>query len=267
MFDLTGKVALVTGSARGIGLAATSALANSGAKVIAADLDADTLFKEIESLDTESGSVIGLELDVTSSKDWSFAISEIEKEYNRLDVLVNNAGFMHCGHFLETSLDDFRRSMNVNFESVVIGMQTAVPLMTKTSNDSKDGGSIINICSIYGQVAGDFSAAYCASKGAVRLLTKAAALDLARGGTNIRVNTVHPGAVNTDLARSFQSRMVENGVLAEEEAASEMVVASTPLARWGEVDDISGVITFLASGASKFMTGSEVTVDGGLTIV
>lgn len=266
MFDLSGKVALVTGSAKGIGLETTATLLKNGATVIATDVDEERLFAETEKLKSQDYSVEGVRLDVTSPEEWTHTISSVEKKHGRLDTLVNNAGFMHCGHFLETSLEDFRRSMNVNFESVVIGMQTAVPLMQKTAKSSKAGGSIINISSIYGQLAGDFSAAYCASKAAVKLLTKAAALDLARSGSNIRVNSVHPGAVKTDLAQGFQGVLVEKGVLPEPEAGAQMVLASTPLGRWGQVDDIGGVIAFLASDASKFMTGSEVTVDGGLTI-
>ncbi len=266
MFDLTGKVALVTGSAKGIGLETSATLARCGAKVVATDLDESGLFGALEKLTSEGTQLHGLKLDVTSPEQWSRAIEEVENAYGRLDILVNNAGFMHCGHFLETTLEEFRRSMTVNFESVVIGMQTAVPLMKRSATLSKAGGSIINVSSIFGQVAGDLGAAYCASKGAVRLLTKAAALDLARAGTNIRVNSVHPGAVNTDLAHGFQGELLEKGVIQGREAGTQMVLASTPLARWGEVDDISGVIAFLASDASKFMTGSEVTVDGGLTM-
>ncbi len=265
MFDLSGKTALVTGSARGIGLETSATLARCGAKVRATDVDEATLFEQIKGLKSEGLRVSASKLDVTSPDGWAQTVESVQSEFGRLDILVNNAGVMQCAHFMETSLEDFRKAMSINFESVVMGTQASVPLMQETAK-SGHGGSIINISSIFGQVAGDLSAAYCASKGAVRMLTKAAALDLARSGANIRVNSVHPGAVNTELAHNFQGKMVEKGVLPERDAATQMVIATTPLARWGEVDDISGVVAFLASDASKFMTGSELTIDGGLTI-
>jgi len=266
MFDLRGKSALVTGSAKGIGLEVVKALAECGAEVRATDLDEALLVRQVDALVDGGSKVSAAKLDVTAIEEWNEVVNQVRKDFGRLDILVNNAGVMHCGHFLDTPLDEFRRSMTINFESVVVGMQTAIPLMQESAKTSRAGGSIVNMSSIFGQVAGDSSAAYCASKGAVKMVTKAAALDLARMGANIRVNSVHPGAVNTDLAHGFQRNLVEQGALPGEEAGTEMVLSATPLARWGEVDDIGGVVAFLASDASKFMTGSEIVVDGGFTI-
>ncbi len=266
MFDLSGKVALITGSAKGIGLESAAALARSGATVYATDLDDGPLMDEIKTLQSEGLNISGHRLDVTSEEQWQQTVAEIEKTCGRLDTLVNNAGFMHCGHFLETTVDDYRKSMTVNFESIVMGMQTALPLMRKTSEGQLVGGSIINMSSVFAHVAGDLSSAYCASKAAATMLSKAAALDLSRIGANVRINTIHPGAVDTNLSRGFHVKMVDKGAFDSKETGNELVTQATPLARWGQVDDISGVVVFLASDASKFMTGAEINVDGGLTM-
>ena len=267
MFDLTGKVALVTGGAKGIGRETAKVLAEGGAKVRIADIDVEMLAKTVEELSGAGLNVSMCRLDVTAEDDWVRATEGISNDFGRLDILVNNAGVMDSKPFLETSVADFRKLQSINVESVIFGIQCTYPLMSKTAATEKYGCSIINISSIYGQVGGDLSSAYCVSKGSVCLLTKAIAIEFGRAGNNIRVNSVHPGAVDTDLATANMQRLVEQGLLPSEEAARQMIAAQTPIGRFAKPDDIGGVVAFLASDASRYMTGSEVTVDGGFTAV
>lgn len=261
-FDLGGRVALVTGAAKGIGRCCVEVLRQAGARVIATDVD-DTAIKSLE-LGEGSRHV---RHDVTSASDWTRIIASIEEIEGRLDVLVNNAGIILNRPFLMTSLEEFRRVQVVNVESVWIGMQTAAPLLQRTAQKTC-GGSIINLSSIYGQLAGPMQAAYCASKGAVRLMTKAVAVELARSEDGkVRVNSVHPGPVETELGFSGLKDAVALGRLPNVEAGIAAVRSLSPMGRWGHVDDIAGAVLFLASDHSSFMTGSELTVDGGYTLL
>lgn len=257
MSELNGKVALVTGGARGIGREVARLFAERGARVVISDID-------LAGVDGSHGRAVAH--DVTSEQDWARVIRAIETEEKRLDVLVNNAGVILNRPFLQTTLEEFRQVQRINVESVWLGMQAAASLMTSTARDSV-GGSIINMSSIYGQVAGPAQAAYCASKGAVRLLTKAAAVEFARSGSKLRVNSVHPGPIDTDLGNSGLRDAVTMGRLPDIERGRAMIAAAFPMGRWGQVDDVAGAVLFLASDASKFMTGSELVVDGGYSIL
>lgn len=256
MFDLNGKVALVTGGAAGIGRHTARVLKEHGATVFVSDLNPE---------DVETDIATPIKHDVTSDTDWADAVKTIKSDAGRLDILVNNAGVILNRPFLQTTLEDFRRVQKINVESVWMGMQACAELMA-ASKQGESGTSIINLSSIYGQVAGPMHTAYCASKGAVRLMTKSAALEFARAQNGIRVNSVHPGPVETDLGLSGLSDAVKFGALDSMETGKAAVAALFPMGRWGRVDDISSVIAFLASDASKFMTGEELTVDGGYTI-
>jgi NAD(P)-dependent dehydrogenase (short-subunit alcohol dehydrogenase family) len=265
-FNLSGKVIMITGAGKGIGREAAFELAALGAFVVVTDID-QALVEETEGLVVEKGGkALSLKHDVTSPEDWAQVIATIKSTQGRLDVLVNNAGIMINKPFAMTTLADFRRVMNINVDSIFMGCQAALELM-KESGKTTEGASIINLSSIYGQVGGPMQSAYCASKGAVRMLTKALAVELARFGTKIRVNSVHPGPVNTELGRSGITDAVAFGVLPNEEAGIAKVTTQFPMGRWGEIHDIAPVIAFLASDASKFMTGTELTIDGGYTAI
>lgn len=267
MFDLSGRVALVTGGARGIGRECVMTLARQGATVIAADVNTEGL-DQTSAMGRQAGlSVLSRTLDVTSPDDWASAIAFIESEFKKLDILVNNAGMMSSRSFFDTSLEDFRTTMKVNVESMFIGIKAAYPLLLEGAKANPAGASIINLSSVFGQIAGPFNVAYCASKAAVLMLTKAVAVDLGQAGTRIRVNSIHPGAVDTAMIRIGLQALVDNGALPDLTAASKMVDAAVPLGRMAKVDDIAGVVAFLASDASRYMTGSEVTVDGGYSII
>lgn len=263
MHDLNGKIGLVTGAAAGIGRETAKELARCGAKVVATDHDTSMLREAAGEFASERLDVEVLSLDVTAPSDWSEALEHVDQVYGALNLLVNNAGIMLSKSFMDTTLQDFRQTMSVNLESVVLGAKVAFPLLERTARSCAAGTSIVNVSSIFGLVAGDQYSAYCASKAAVRLLTKCLAVEF--GPAGIRVNSVHPGGVNTALGRSGLEEAVHKGVFADLSAALAAVGRITPLGRMAEVSDIAGVIAFMGSDASRFMTGSEVVVDGGVT--
>ena len=259
MSELAGKTMLITGAAKGIGRAAAAAAAREGATVIGADIDEELLYPTAEKLGLEP-----LLLDVTSPGMWRAVEDSVRARHGKLDTLVNNAGVILNRPFLMTSLEDFRRVQLVNVESVWLGMQTFFPLLSETAKHTT-GSSIVNLSSIYGIVAGGMHAAYCASKGAVRMMTKAAAIEFATAGTKVRVNSVHPGPVNTDMIRGAFVDSVALGRARSVEQAASAQNARQPLGRIAEVEDIVGAIIFLASDRSQFMTGAEMVMDGGYT--
>jgi NAD(P)-dependent dehydrogenase (short-subunit alcohol dehydrogenase family) len=260
LFDLTGRVALVTGAASGIGRQTAHTLASLGATVYGTDLNTNALAETMAGIGGR-----GLGHDVTSPDDWTSAIDAVRTGSGRLDVLVNNAGIMLNRPFLDTTLDEFRNQQQINVESVFLGMKTALPLMLETVAAHTVSPSIINVSSVYGQVAGASFSAYSASKGAVRLMTKAVAFEFAENG--IRVNSLHPGPTATNLGAGWEPpRDAEGNLLSPEQAAARWLTL-IPNRRFGMPADMAGAIAFLASDASSYMTGSELTVDGGYTAV
>jgi NAD(P)-dependent dehydrogenase (short-subunit alcohol dehydrogenase family) len=264
---LDGRIALVTGGARGIGRETAITLARQGAAVVAADI----LLQELDDLASfardQKHTIFCRPLDVTSPEQWSQLAHYVDREFHKLDILVNNAGMMRARHFFDTTIEDFQTTMRVNVESMFLGAKTMVPLLTKAGHANPAGASIINMCSVNGEIGGHSNVPYCASKGAVRMLTKALAVDLAHAKTNIRVNAVLPGAIETSMLEVGSQAHVDAGLLPNLEAVKDMVKQATPMGRVGRVDDIAGVVAFLASDAAKFMTGSDVTVDGGYSMV
>lgn len=262
-----GRIALVTGGARGIGREIVVTLARQGATVVAADV----LLPELEDLASfardRKHAIFCKPLDVTSPEQWNRLARYIDREFGKLDVLVNNAGMMRARHFFDTTIEDFQTTMRVNVESMFLGAKTLVPLLIKAGRVNPAGAAIINMCSVNGEIGGHSNVPYCASKGAVRMLTKALAVDLAQAKTNIRVNSVLPGAIDTSMLAVGCQAHVDAGALPSLEAVKDMVKQVTPMGRVGKVDDVAGVVAFLASDAAKFMTGSDVTVDGGYSIV
>jgi 3alpha(or 20beta)-hydroxysteroid dehydrogenase len=237
---LTGKVVLITGGARGQGAAHAQRLAEEGASVITGDL-LDTDGEEMAAkLRADGLAVDYLHLDVTSPADWSRAVG-LAADHGGLDVLVNNAGIVHVNPLLEETLEAWNALLAVNVTGVLLGMQAAIPAMR-----TRGAGSIINIASIFGLAGASGYAAYCASKAAVVMITKTAALEHA--GDGIRVNAVCPGGVRTAM---------------NENEAGSGVVPLTPMGRRADVREISGAVLFLASDDSTFVTGTEIVVDGG----
>lgn len=256
MARLSGKVALVTGAASGIGAAAARRLARDGAKVLLTDRD--LAGEDIAASIAVQGGQAAFRLhDVTSQSDWAAAVEHAVQDFGRLDILVNNAGIAGGRHeLMDHSYDEWRQILSVNLDGVFLGLRHAGPRIA-ASNAGGGGGSVINISSILGKVGMSGAAAYCASKGGVTLLTKAAALEWAPLG--IRVNSVHPGFIDTPLV---------SNALAARDDGNEMRVAlmgAHPIGRFGLPREIGDVIAFLASDEASFITGAELVVDGGYT--
>lgn len=255
MNRLSGAVALVTGGASGIGLATVELFAREGASVIFTDLN-ESRGTAIAKRLTESGLAVEFLLqDVVDENAWQRTMDHIAARYGCLDVLVNNAGIVLLGTVEDVSLKDWRRTMEVNLDSVFLGTRAAIRFMKER------GGSIVNISSIEGIVGEPLVAAYNASKGGVRIFTKSAALHCADHGYPIRVNSLHPGFVDTPMVSGAMT------TLSEESAAAfgNSVLGRIPLGRFATPEEIAYPILFLASAESSYMVGSELVVDGGMT--
>ncbi len=246
---LEGKVALISGGARGMGAAEARLFAREGARVVIGDL-LEEEGRQVEAQIGEAGGhALFLRLDVTSESDWRTAVTAAVSRFGKLDILVNNAGVGGGGGMVEeTTVDAWDRVMDINAKGVFLGTKAAIPEMRRAG-----GGSIINISSIWGLVGSGGASAYHASKGAVRLLTKATAIQYA--GEGIRANSVHPGPIETPMTEAMRSDPERN----------RSWLSGTPLGRWGEPDDVAYGVLFLASDESSFMTGSELVIDGGWT--
>ena len=252
MAQLSGKVALITGAASGLGAAAARRLARDGAAVVLTDCD--IAGEDVAASITDAGGMALFRLhDVTSQPDWAAAVEHAMSEFGRLDILVNNAGVAGGHHeLMDHSFDAWRQILSVNLDGVFLGLRHAGPRIAVSG-----GGSVINISSILGKVGLAGAAAYCASKGGVTLLTKAAALEWAPLG--IRVNSIHPGFIDTPMV---------SGALAARDDGNEMrvaLMAAHPLGRFGLPKEIGDAVAFLASDAASFITGAELVVDGGYT--
>ena len=247
---LANKIAFITGGASGIGWAAAERFAQEGATVIVADRAADKLRDCAAALRAYGDKHRVVHLDVTLEDDWIRALKEVDGAFGRLDVLVNNAGY---GSFLTidaTTLQQWRALMAVNLDSVFLGTKYALPLLARAGK-----ASIINMSSIRALVAGHGTAAYSAAKAGVRLFTKATALECATLGNGVRANSVHPGQIETPL---LKQAMADSGRM-------QSTLDRIPLGRVGKPLEIADALVFLASDESTFMTGSEVTIDGGYT--
>ena len=257
MNDLEGRVALVTGGARGIGAASALALAAAGAKLVISDIsDGNATAKSVDG--------VYVRHDVTSETDWANAVAFAGKTFGGLDILVNNAGIFWMRPIAMTSLEDFRKMQQINVEGVFLGLKHAIPAIAARAQKWDGGGSIINLSSVAGLVGSANTLSYNASKGAVRLMTKAAALECADMGLNIRVNSLHPGIIDTPMMDSAIAGLAKaTGKTIE--AERERMARRHPLGRLGRDIDIANAVKFLASDAAAFMTGSEVVVDGGMT--
>jgi 3(or 17)beta-hydroxysteroid dehydrogenase len=257
MDRLRGKSALVTGAASGIGKATALLFAREGARVVATDID-PAGDQVADAIAVAGGEAHFVRHDVSNEASWVAAVRRALEAFGRLDVLVNNAGISFAKPLGETTLAEWRRLMAVNLDGVFLGTREGVRAMRRTG-----GGSIVNVSSASGLVGSALASAYCASKGAVRLFTKAVALEVA--GDGIRVNSIHPGGVRTPIwsKADFWPGLVEQS--GSEDAALQALGKATPLGRLAEPEEVAEAILYLASDASRFMTGSELVLDGGYT--
>jgi len=254
MGRVEGKVAIVTGAARGLGKGISLLLAKEGAKVAVVDILEDLGKKTAEEIRREGGEALFIKHDVTSEDSWSAVVKEVLSKFGKLDIMVNNAGVQIIKEIAETSLEEWRGLMSVNLEGVFLGTKHAIRAMRESG-----GGSIVNISSIAGIIGtADDTAAYCASKGGVRLFSKAAALECSKIGHNynIRVNSVHPGVIKTDMVASM---------MAQDAELKKRMESNHPIGFLGKPIDIAYGVLYLASDESRLVTGAELVIDGGWT--
>ena len=245
---LQGKVALITGAARGQGAAEARLFAQEGAKVVLADVTDQEGIAVATKIAEEGADAIYVHLDVTNEAEWEAAIIETVSKFGKLDILVNNAGIWRRGHVTETSSEQWDSILDVNSKGVFLGTKAAIPEMRKAG-----GGSIVNISSTAGLVGSRTSAAYSASKGAVRIFSKSTAIQYASEG--IRANSIHPGPIDTDMGDQVWP----------DATSREASISRTALARIGTAKDIAYGALYLASDEASFVTGSELVIDGGVT--
>ena len=246
MSRLDNRIALVTGAASGIGKATAIRLADEGAAVLVTDIQDEAGEAVAASIRDAGGRAVYRRLDVTQEADWADAIGAALAEFGRLDVLVNNAGVGDLATIEETSLESYSRTIAITQTSVFLGMKAAASALKASGN-----GSIINISSIFGASGGfGSSPAYHAAKGAVRLMTKNTALLWATQG--IRVNSIHPGFIDTPILDGARNTPVMDAI-----------IATTPMGRLGRPEEIAAAVAYLASDDASFVTGSELYVDGG----
>jgi 3(or 17)beta-hydroxysteroid dehydrogenase len=251
MNRVDGKVAIVTGGASGIGRGCVRWLAAEGATVVIADRNeaaGQAVAREL------GGRHVFLALDVTDEPGWTHVVTETTKRFGRLDILVNAAGVAIFKDIEHTTLEEWRFVNGINSEGVFLGCRAVLAPMRASG-----GGSIINLSSVAGLIGVAEAPAYCASKGAVRLLTKSVALHAARSGYNVRCNSVHPSFIDTP--------MCEDVIVHSPDPAKtrKQFERAAPLGRMGQVDDVAQLVVYLASDESRFVTGAEIAVDGGLT--
>lgn len=258
---VAGKTALVTGAASGIGRATALLLAEQGAAVVCADLNAAGAEETATAIAGSGRAGFAHRLDVTSESDWQTVIDHVLQADGRLDIVVNSAGISDACPVAETTLDHWRRVVSVNLEGILLGTKHAVLAMRRTGV----GGSIVNVASVSGVKAQAGAAAYCASKAAAIMLSKTAALECRQAGDKIRINCVSPTGVKTPMWRSmpfFQELVARHG---SEDAAFEALAADSPQARWALPEEVASAILYLASDESSFVTGTNLLFDNGDT--
>jgi NAD(P)-dependent dehydrogenase (short-subunit alcohol dehydrogenase family) len=255
-----GKVALITGGASGIGRGCAEKLAAEGAVAVVTDLQDGKGAETVATIEKAGGKAWYLHHDVTDEAAWEGVVAEIKTRHGRLDILVNNAGIGIGGSIVEMKLEDWRRQTAVNLDGVFLGTKHSIPLMRA----SGDGGSIINISSVAGLKGSAMLAGYCATKGGVRLFTKAVAMECANAKDGIRVNSVHPGLIETPIWLTVGQAV--NPLANAPPDLDAMSALAVPLGVKGWPLDIANGVLWLASDESRYVTGQELVIDGGLTV-
>ena len=251
-----GKVAIITGAANGIGLAAVARFTRDGADIVAVDLHGVSFADAVAAAEQNGRKLLTVQADVSKQADWADVIEKSVEEFGRIDILINNAGiFGVISRFEETPVDLFDKVMNVNVRGVFLGMQAVIPTLR-----AQGGGHIVNVSSISGERGTARGTAYVTSKHAVNGLTQCVALDVIRDG--IHVNAVAPAPTDTDMVRLLEDSAAKrlNG---DQKAARKMLENSLVIGRYGQPEEIVAVMAFLCSADASFMTGAIVPVDGG----
>jgi NAD(P)-dependent dehydrogenase (short-subunit alcohol dehydrogenase family) len=262
MNRLDGKTALISGAARGIGAETARLMVEAGARVAVADV--------LDERGRETARALGdaalyLRLDVTSEDDWNDAAAAVVARFGKLDILVNNAG-LFLGKDLESAtLAEWERLCAVNLTGVFLGTKLCLPALRAAAQHSRHGSVIVNLASTAGLVGSTQDPLYSMTKGGVTLFTKSAALEFARKGYRIRVNSMHPGTIDTDMGEQVLVARARNLGTNDIEAARRQVIDRLPIGRMGSANDIAKGIVFLASDDAAFMTGAGLVIDGGIT--
>jgi NAD(P)-dependent dehydrogenase (short-subunit alcohol dehydrogenase family) len=265
MNRLDGKIAFLSGAARGIGGESAKLMASVGAKVAIGDVLEERGRQTVREIEASGGQALFVPLDVTQEASWAAAMDATVKKYGKLDVLVNNAGIFNGKGVEEASLDEWNKLVAVNLTGVVLGTRAALPHLKESGPKSAHGSAIVNLASIAGLVGSQLDPLYSLTKGGVTLFTKSTALEFGRKGYKIRVNSIHPGLIETDMGQqTFAMRAQQQGTN-DTEKARQASLALHPIGRLGVADDIAKGIVFLASDDASFMTGAGLVVDGGWT--
>jgi len=262
-FDLTGRKALVTGGARGLGEGMAQALAQAGASVMIGDvltyLGRDTAGKL-----SGGGAKVGfVQLDVTKEDDWVAAVKATIDTLGGFDILVNNAGIEITALVADIDAGELRRMLDVNIVGTALGLKHAFRAM-RPGGSAGQGGAVVNISSVAATIAFPAIAGYSATKSAVDRLTRVAAMESGKLGYGVRVNCIYPGLVPTEMGMKLAADVVAAGLFASPEAAVGAIIEQTPAGRLGEVADMADAVVFLCSDASRFITGAGLPVDGGM---
>ncbi|MDO1499322.1 SDR family oxidoreductase [Pricia sp. S334] len=249
------KVAIVTGGASGLGKSSAILLAREGAKIVVTDIDEENGNEVVQHIRNSGGEAIYIEQDVSKENQWEMVIETTLKKFGKLHVVANAAGIGLGGTVEEVSLEDWKNLLDINLNGTFLGTQYGIKGMKETG----EGGSIINFSSIEGLIGDPNLPAYNASKGGVTIFTKSAALHCAKQGYKIRVNSIHPAYIWTPMVENFLKAQ------GDVEEGKKQLESLHPVGHLGEPDDIGYGVVYLASDESKFMTGSELVIDGGYT--
>src|SRR3954454_14322258 len=259
MGQVDGKIALVTGGASGIGAGCVRDLAREGATVAVGDIDDSRGASLVSEIGAAGGQAFYLSQDVTDERRWQEVVAEIERRVGRLDILVANAGIgIVATSIVDMSLADWRRQTAINLDGVFLSVKYCLPMMRKAG-----GGSVIMMSSLAGLRGAAGLAGYCATKGGVRLFAKAVAMECASAGDGIRVNSVHPGIIDTPIWGKIPTGATGSGQNAPIDP-DERARLATPLGRAGHASEIASGVLYLASDASRYVTGTELVIDGGM---
>ncbi|MBB5857658.1 SDR family NAD(P)-dependent oxidoreductase [Amycolatopsis umgeniensis] len=262
-YDLSGRKALVTGGAQGLGAGMAEALALAGASVVIGDVQEDLGRATADQIKQKGAAAGFVRLDVTDERSWEQAITAVIGELGGLDIVVNNAGVEITGLVAELDPADVRKMLDVNVLGTALGVKHAFRAM-RPGGPAGAGGAVVNIASVAATIAFPGIAGYSATKSAVDRLTRVAAMEAGKLGYGVRVNCVYPGLVPTQMGNQLAQDVVEVGLFPSVEDAIGAVVAQTPAGRLGEVADMADAVVFLASDAARFITGAGLPVDGGM---
>ncbi|MEY2943756.1 MAG: hypothetical protein RLY97_1770 [Pseudomonadota bacterium] len=262
---LSGKVALVSGGLRGIGLATVARFLAEGAEVVLTDLDAPDSNIVTATMAKLGDAASYVAANVAQEEDWTRVLAHVVARHGKLHILVNNAGIGPTCPVETMAMEDWRRIMAINVDGVFLGVKIFTPLLAKSGAEVPGGAAIINVSSMYGIVGAVDTSAYNASKGAVRLFTKGIALEFAAKKMPIRANSLHPGMIETPMMDNGFQALVDQGLADSVQQLKDGMIALTPLGRLGQPTDLAAGVFFLASEDSAFMTGTELIMDGGWT--